>query len=191
MYQLTSTRNHPNGKTYVTAYYRCHGTGRNPSRCRNMAQMADVEAKVTEYIRTHKSIEIMETVVVKGNTYGKQRAEVRAAMTALDQDADDYDDRHAALRAEYRRLSGLNPEPDRVEKVSTGRTLAAEWPTMDTAGRRQALLDGGFTVTAVKDKDGLVVDVTPGEAYNVMVDARRIPHPRGVEPPSAIERETS
>lgn len=181
MYRFTSTRKHPNGKTYVSAYYRCHGTPRKPSKCRNMAQMADIEAKVSEYIETHKSIEIMETVVVKGNTYGKQQAEVKAAMTALalTQDADDYDQRHAALRAEWLRLKDLKPEPDEIKKVSTGRTLAAEWPTMGTAERRQALLDGEFTVKAVKGNDGLRVDVTPGEAYKVMVAARRIPHPRG------------
>src|SRR6266516_5182506 len=61
MYRLTSTRKHPNGKTYVTAYYRCHGTSRKPSKCRNMAAMADVEAKVSEYILSNPSIEIVET----------------------------------------------------------------------------------------------------------------------------------
>lgn len=181
MYKFTSTRNHPNGRTYVTAYYRCNGTGRKPSKCRNMAQMTDIEAAVTEYILTHPSMEIMETVVVKGNAYGKQLAEVRAAMTALDPASDDYEARHDALFAEFKRLSGLRPEPDEVKKVSTGRTLAGEWPAMDTAERRQALLDGEFTVTAVKDKDGLHVETIPGEAYRVMVADRlaRIPHPRG------------
>jgi site-specific DNA recombinase len=181
MYRFTSTRKHPNGNTYVTAYYRCHGTPRKPSKCRNMPKMTDVEAKVTEYILTHPSIEIMETVMVKGNAYGKQIAEVKAAMAALSQDADDYDERHNALRAEYLRLKDLRPEPDRVDKVPTGRTLAAEWPEMTTAERRQALLDGEFTVEAVKGKDGLHVDVTPGEAYRVMVAdrLRHIPHPRG------------
>lgn len=182
MYRLTSTRKHPNGKTYVTVYYRCHGTSRKPSKCRNMAKMADVEAKTTKWIMSHPSIEILETVVVKGNTYGKKLTEVKAAMAALDQDADDYDERHNGLRTEYLRLKDLKPEPDEVKKVPTGRTLAREWPTMDTAARRQAWRDGEFTVKVFrdKDKDGLPkVDVIPGEAYKVMVAARdyaRLPH---------------
>jgi site-specific DNA recombinase len=178
MYRLTSTRNHPNGKTYVTVYYRCHGKPRKASKCRNMVRMEAIEAEVTDYILSHKSIEIMRPVVVKGNTYGKQLAEVGAAIKALDPAGEDYEARHAELFAEFRRLSALKPEPDRVGSVSTGRTLAGEWPAMDTAARRQALLDGEFTVTAVKSKDGLHVEVTPGEAYRRMVAGRRIPHPR-------------
>lgn len=181
MYRLTSTRQHPNGNTYVTTYYRCHGTSRNPSKCRNMAQMKAIEDEVTEYIQTHPSMEIMEPIVVKGNTFGKQLAEVRAAMTALDPASDDYETTHASYFGEFKRLSGLKPEPDRIDKVPTGRTLAGEWPTMDTAERRQALLDGEFRVTVVKDKEGLHVETIPGEAYRVMVAARlrHIPHPRG------------
>jgi site-specific DNA recombinase len=181
MYRLTSTRKHPNGNTYTTVYYRCHGTGRAPSKCRNMVKMDDVEAKVDDWITSHKSIEITETRIVKGNAHGQQIAEVRQAMKDLDPARADYDTVHAGYRAEFVRLSQLAPEPDRIETVFTGRTLAGEWPTMPQAERHQTLRDGGFTVTAVKIDGKPVVEVTPGDAYKAQLDKRKLPHPRGPE----------
>jgi len=198
MYKLTSTRKHPNGKTYVSAYYRCYGRPRTPSECKNMIRLDDVETRVAEWVMTHKSIEIMETIVVKGNDYGRELSNVTQALEALARKMRSkeityaqYKAQSASLDAELERLSDLEPEPDRIAQRSTGKTLAREWPAMTDAERRQALLDGEFTVTAVKVDGKPVITVTPGEAYARQLKTRTIPHQSRRDQMKSLATETA
>jgi hypothetical protein len=92
-----------------------------------------------------------------------------------------YKAQSAPLDGELERLSELEPEPDRIEPRSTGKTLAREWPTMTDAERRQALLAGEFVVTAVKVDGKPVVTVDAGDAYKRQLKTRKIPHPSDVQ----------
>jgi DNA invertase Pin-like site-specific DNA recombinase len=88
--------------------------------------------------------------VIPGNNYFEQIARLRQDRAELDDLSPEYEDRHAALTAEIRRLAVLPAEPDSVEWVPSDVTVAEHWRTLDTGGRRDWLKERHYIFIAYK-----------------------------------------
>jgi DNA invertase Pin-like site-specific DNA recombinase len=142
---------HKDGTRVYRNVYRCDGTIREWSTCRNMisAKEADewITSWVTEVIGNH---ELVTRVVVPGHGYDGEIAEVESEIRALDLDDPDYLHKVAALRAERTRLQGLPAVPAEVIERSAGITIGQHWAGLDTADRRAWLLADQVKVMAYR-----------------------------------------
>jgi hypothetical protein len=126
--------------------------------------------------------------IIPGKNHFEEIARLRQDRSELDDMANDYDERHAAITAEIRRLTRLDaehPEPDRVGWVNTDKTIAQHWESLGTAGRRDWLRESGWKVTAIKDYEmphGWRLSIDAGEAGR---DAMSF----GLESPEEIARD--
>lgn len=148
MYRLVTR---PKGHRYD--YYRCHGTGRNPSTCRNMVRVETLDAKVEKYmITTLARWPRYETITIPGHGYQDEIAEVEQDLRELDYDAPGFLERQAALLAERARLRNLPSVPARTQRRPTGDTIGQHWSSLTTeADKRDFLL-----------RLGMVIRVRPG-----------------------------
>jgi site-specific DNA recombinase len=149
MYRLAST---VKGAKYT--YYRCHGTDRAPSTCRNMIRLELLDAKVDDRIMNTPFGKTPETelFVVAGSGHEAEIEEVEHDLRDLDYDDPKFLEKQSALLAERKRLQEAPQTPDIVQEIPTGRTTAEVWAELDTDGRREFLL-----------KHKMVVRVTKGE----------------------------
>jgi site-specific DNA recombinase len=157
MYLRSSTSTtRKSGKRYVYQYYRCHGTAREPSACKNMIPLPDIESWVADQM-TGDVIgrqELVETVVIPGHSHDDEIEQVEQDFRDLDMGSPDFDTRLAALRAERQRLQALPSVPDQTLTQRTGVTIADHWNALDTAGKRDYLLSSGAQVHAVRVAPG-------------------------------------
>lgn len=160
------------GRTYKNGmmpeakfYYRCHGTSRKRSECANMASLKELDALVTSEILKLASKPYKELVPVPGHNNDDAIAQAKRDVSDLDQDAPDYDERYAALRAEVKRLQALPAVPDRMAERETDETIGQHWASLDDAGRRAALVSAGARVYVDATGPELLVrlvNVAPG-----------------------------
>ncbi len=144
MYRLASTAK---GKKYT--YYRCHGNERNPSRCRNMISLADLDAQVDKYVtNTLGRWPRYKLVTTPGRGFEDEIREVEQDIRELDLDDPEFDQKQQALRAERARLKNLPNIPAKTDKVPTGDTIGQFWATLqDDEARRDYLIQQlGMTV---------------------------------------------
>jgi DNA invertase Pin-like site-specific DNA recombinase len=175
MYRLITK---PKGRRYD--YYRCHGTERNPSTCRNMIRLEQLDAKVERYMTTTLARwPRYETITIPGHGYKDEIAEVEQDLRELDYDAPDFLERQAALLAERARLRNLPSVPARTERRPTGDTVGEHWGTLTTdAERRAFLLALGMTVRVWRgkevndrvDDEDLVADIVAFEVFGTGAD---------------------
>jgi len=99
--------------------------------------------------------------LIPGANHDDEIARLRLDRSELDDLADDYDERHAELTAEIRRLASLPAEPDRFEWVDTDETEGQVWARMTDAERRDMLIGAGFKFT-VTDETHWTVTVPEG-----------------------------
>lgn len=148
-YHRTANTRDDGSKQY-NYYYRCTGTTRDVSRCRNMFPLASADAYLGSFMTdVIGPMELVSRNVVPAQSHDDDLADIDAAIAALDQDSGDYDERHAVLRAERRRVKNL-PKPDvTAGEKRTGVSMAEHWGALDTdAQRRQWLLSGQVKVLA-------------------------------------------
>lgn len=157
------------------ARYRCAGLGpagntAQGQACGNTIKMGLLDAEVTAAFLEADDAEIVETVV-SGSDYAEEIAQAQLAVKDLDIMADDYDDRHAALIKELRRLRGLPAEPARVVFDKTGRTEGDAFKAMSYEERRAFIRLWTLTVhpegeprwtLALPNGDAVVPDPTAG-----------------------------
>ena len=102
--------------------YRCAGLGPEGNTvqrlkgCGNIIRVHVLDAEVTREFEDDDEPYFEETLIA-GADWSEAIAGVQLQIKDLDQDADDYDERHAALRAELKRLKALPVEPPRIERV--------------------------------------------------------------------------
>jgi hypothetical protein len=114
--------------------------------------------------------------IIPGKNHFEEIARLRQDRNELNDLADDYDQRHAALTAEIRRLTKLDqehPQPDTIGWVKNGKTIAQHWESLDNAGRRDWLKENGWKVTAVKDDEmpeGFRLDIDAGWTAGISGD---------------------
>lgn len=153
MYHHRERKRLANGDERIYEYYRCDGTTRKPSTCKNTLRAADVDEWINgEFIGTFGDREVVERVVIPGAGHDAEVELIEADIRALDLDAPDFDARLADLRAERSRLLSLPPDPDRIEERPTGQTVREMWESLDTAGKRDYLRRASVRVYASKDE---------------------------------------
>lgn len=91
---------------------------------------------------------------IPGKNYFEDMEQLRRDRAELDDLAPDYDERHVEITAEIRRLSKLQPEPNAVARVKSGKTVAEHWRSLTVAQRRDWLLENEWKVTAYRDALG-------------------------------------
>jgi len=182
----TNSRPRKDGSRYVWVGYRCdhtklgedEKTGRpilaDKSTCENMVRADDIEPWVDEWftVGPFKDVEIMETVHIPAKGYADEVAELETQIRELDLDSPDYDETHAALRAERARLLALGTEPAHTEDRPTGILVGDYWPTLGGAGKRDYLRRSGVKVyaaskTADPDSGGMNARIV-GNPYKVI-----------------------
>jgi site-specific DNA recombinase len=141
---FTSTKR---SKVYRYSYYFCYNQGNG---CKEGSVKAD---KLEEYVDSwftgnghFAGEEIIEHRVIPGTDHKEELAEIDFRITNLDQDAPDYDERHARLRGERKRILALPVTPAIAQDVATGILLRDYWPTLDNAEKRAYLVRAGITV---------------------------------------------
>lgn len=141
------------GRAY--SYYRSQLTGR-------MIRADFADAKVDEMMTWRYGDEPHEVPRVRpAGNHSEQIARLRQDRAELDDLADDYDERHAELTAEIRRLVADdrdNPKQPGIEWVDSGLTTAQHWRTLDTAARRDWLKERGWVFVAYKRIGRWLVD---------------------------------
>jgi site-specific DNA recombinase len=121
-------------------YYRCVGKRPHRKGCGNMIRV-EVADKIIDSAMSGWTTETYEIKVVHGTDWLAEIEELKFRITHLDQEADDYDDTHAALRAQLKELRTREVVPDTIEKVKSGVTFGDRWKTLDLAGKRKFLAD--------------------------------------------------
>ena len=112
-------------------------------KCKASANLAKMDAQVNDlFSRSQEPYAIQQ--VVPGDNNDDLISRLRVDRSELDDLSSDYDQRHAELTAEIRRLAALPAEPDRIEWVPTGQTYGEVWEGMTTAERRDMMLEAGF-----------------------------------------------
>jgi site-specific DNA recombinase len=136
MYRLANTAK---GKLYT--YYRCHGDERNPSRCRNMIRLAELDARVDKYVRnTLGRWPRYKTVTIAGHGFEEEIREVERDLRDLDLDDPQFLEKQAALMAERKRLRELPMTPTVTDKQPTGDTIGQYWQTLESDEERREYL---------------------------------------------------
>jgi site-specific DNA recombinase len=142
------------GSRSVWTYYRCDGTPRNPSTCRNTVRADFIEPWVDQWLDKAPLIddEIKEYVYVPAKGHADEIQEIDDEIDGLPKDAPDYLTEVTRLYAERERLIGLGTEAAHTEKRSTGIHLRDYWPTLDAAGKRDYLRRADVKVYVTPDK---------------------------------------
>jgi DNA invertase Pin-like site-specific DNA recombinase len=139
-------------------YYRCSGKlAPNAKPCGVMVRIDQLDAWVEAYMSDDDEM-MFEWTLMPGENYDDEMDLINAKIDALDKDADDYEERWAELRAEYKRLKALDCTPDEWREVPTGETYGDKWKAFDRAGdlagKRKMLED--FRITfAWTEVDGV------------------------------------
>lgn len=159
----------PDGPNRSTRYFRCWG---KPS-C-HMVPTGAVNGAVDEVMsRTLGWVPVTRPVLVPGTNWDAEIQACKFELRGLDPDAEDYDERHAALRAALAELKARPSVPDRWEETGTGRTMRDVWREMTGAERARLLKDQRFSVRLWRDR--IRVEQAGGEhlAAEVSLEATR------------------
>ncbi|HEY1702221.1 MAG TPA: recombinase zinc beta ribbon domain-containing protein [Trebonia sp.] len=158
----TTTRKTENGREFTYRYYGRHATkgyDRTPT-CSAPRIRAEVleDAVFSELLGFAGNAELVEKRMIPGKTYAEDIARMKDRLShlndqieqaeALGGDVTDLTAKRDRARAEYRRLLNLEPVPDRIEPVRTGKKFSAYWESLSTAQKNEFLRSAGITVTA-------------------------------------------
>jgi len=153
----TRTTDSPAGKAgskNVIWYYRCDGDQRQPSKCKNMIPLTELDRAVALQIRLAADRPYRIPVKVPGHDWQPDIDEVIAEMRAMSLDEPDYLARQAELYAEMQRLQALAPVGETVTEKDTGETIGEHWASLAPAGQRNWLLDNGVRAMVRKVAKG-------------------------------------
>lgn len=143
---------HPEWSTYRCAGLGPNGTVALRKGCGNTIKAGVLDSEVTQEFISADDMEVIETFI-PGADYTESIARAELAIRDLDLDAEDYDERHAALRTELKRLKGLTPEGPRITTQATGRSEGEAFKGMNLDERRAEIRKWNLTVFP-EGKDG-------------------------------------
>ena len=142
------------GSRQYNIYYRCDGTVRNHSTCKNMIPLAWLDSKMDEAMRGRIDPYMTRVIDPGEKDHQDEIDEIDLEIDDLDKSAPDYLDRITALVAERKQLVDAPVKEPSVIWVQTGETYAHRWAKLASdSQRREALQDWGITVYAVKGQE--------------------------------------
>lgn len=160
LYRINSGNKRADGTKADRFYYRCHGNDRNPSKCGFMIPLADLDDFVSRlFSERHfgKTAEY-ETVVIAGDGYADDIADVERDIRELDLDDPEFASKQSVLMSERVRLKSLPSKPTQTVRRKTGRTWADRWTGLETdADKRSWLQSIGLRVEVVKPVDDSLI----------------------------------
>lgn len=122
--------------------------------CSGAVPVIDADRDVSEeLLELSGHLPHMTRRVVPGENYSDLIARKRLDIRELDPEAEDYDSKLADLRSELARLRSLSAKPDQVKWVPSGKTIRQHWDSLTVAGKRDWLLEHGYTVIAHRNPD--------------------------------------
>jgi hypothetical protein len=149
--------------TYAYRYYHCHSSHLRDGRCsapRINAERLE-EAVFGAVLDMAGWYELTERKVIPGRDFAEDIAKLSEVIGHLSSKIavgratrqDVSADRESLRRAEEEldRIAALEPEPSRVQKVKTGKTLRARLEELDVPGRCQFLQSAGVRAVAHKN----------------------------------------
>jgi site-specific DNA recombinase len=148
MFRLNCGRKRKDGSRRDYFYYRCHGTAAEPSMCRNLYPVEELETRVEKFMTvTLARWPRYEIVTTPGHGHEEEIYEVERDLRELDFDDPGFTEKQAALLAERARLRALPSVPPTVERRPTGDTVGEFWATLKTdADKRAFLMSLGMTI---------------------------------------------
>jgi site-specific DNA recombinase len=162
------------------ATYRCAGLGPNGTvalrkGCGVTIKVDILDAEVTQEFLAADDMEVIETFT-PGTDYTEDIARTELAIRDLDLDAEDYDEQHANLRAELKRLKALKPEGPRVTTEATGRSEGDAFKVMDPDQRRAEIRRWTLTVYPEGSQPRWELSGGPGQ----LPEGAKIPDPQAL-----------
>lgn len=147
---------------YAYRYYNCHSNAIRDGKCFAPRLKADrvEEAVMRALLSMAGWYELTEKKVIPGRDYAEDIARLADTIGHLSSKIavgratrqDVADDEAALQRAQEQldRIGALEPEPSRVKRVRTGKTLAKHLEELDVPARNQFLRSAGVRVVAHK-----------------------------------------
>lgn len=140
-------------------YYRCHGTDEHTKGCGILVRIADAD----DYAAGQVQGFFDDPYMIADPNYAidlhsEEIAELDMQIHSLDLDDQEYDEKHATLRAERKRLIDLDKEAEEEagkngpKEIPSGKTKGEEWAQRDQAGKRDFLLQHGCEIQVVVSK---------------------------------------
>jgi DNA invertase Pin-like site-specific DNA recombinase len=125
-------------------HYRCDGSKRDWSKCRNMIPAAMADEAVSSWVAgVIGGCELIARVVVPGHGYDDEIRELDAEIRAVDLDDPLWQEKTSALRDRRAELKELKPVPADVMEKPTGIKVRDHWDSLDTTAARRAFLQAG------------------------------------------------
>jgi hypothetical protein len=122
--------------------------------CGVSAPLAEIDELTAQGIqKIFGSYALMVRRDIPGGNHFEEIARLRQDRKELDDLADDYMERNAAITAEIRQLAKEdqeNPQPGETKWIPSDQTIAEHWLSLDTPKRHDWLVDGEWTITAIK-----------------------------------------
>lgn len=140
-------------------YYRCHGLNEHIKGCGVMVRIADAdEYAVKEVASWFPKPHMIDDPSYTVELHVEEIRDLDTQIQSLDQDDEEYDQKHAALRTERKRLVKLDQETEEEaqqkdpERIPSGKTEGEEWAGRDQAGKRDFLLEHGCEIQVLVSK---------------------------------------
>jgi site-specific DNA recombinase len=170
MYRTKSKRRRQDGTLREWFYYRCGGTDRRRSACRNMVPLEEADSWVNNLFTEGgpwADTELVEIRSVPSEDHADDIADIEEEIRSLDFDAADFGIRQRDLLAERSRLRELPVMPPEAVEVPTGRTVGDVWAGLSDGARRSYLAAADVRVlVSVLGRTGGVLAAPGGEAAN-------------------------
>jgi site-specific DNA recombinase len=154
MYRLNGGNTRKDGTRVPIWYYRCSGTTKVPSRCRNMFPLEELEARLDRFMTVAMARwPRFEIVVTPGHGHEDDIRAIEDDIRDLDLDDPEYAAKHQALVDERKRLKNLPSVRASADLRRTGDTVGKHWATLKTRAERRAfLLEIGMTIPVLRAK---------------------------------------
>jgi Recombinase zinc beta ribbon domain len=143
-------------------YYYCRKAGLGG--CGLLLPLEEIDAAVNDAVMTNGHLPHMVTTITPGDDHSDEIAQVRLDIRELDPEGADFLELLTAMRAELARLRALPSSPAKVTRAPSGRTVGDVWMALNTADRRQWLIDRRWKIEASKGAEGVpLVTIEAGE----------------------------
>jgi hypothetical protein len=119
-----------------------------------MVLVSVADALVSRFMATLDA-DIVRTIVIPGHDHQAEMDGLKMDLRSLDFDADDYDERHADLRAQLAVLKDAPATPDEICTEATGQSYGQMWDSLPASDRGNWLRSAGITCGTARTDTGL------------------------------------